>query len=173
MALLLRTVSRRSTRLFNPQISIPLSQNGVSVRNASAMAVPTTSHLENLSHDAKVRNKILFDSDVLLMITQKEASLPNHDPPSDSQTAALVSDHMPYMVATYVRPPPMMVKGEGCYLWDIENRRYLDFTAGIAVNSLGHSDPEIAKLMGQQVSNTISCLQTTRIHHQQPTFLVI
>lgn len=55
------------------------------------------------------------------------------------------------MVATYVRPPPMMVKGEGCYLWDAENRQYLDFTAGIAVNALGHSDPEIAKLLYQQV----------------------
>lgn len=63
----------------------------------------------------------------------------------------MVSEHTKYMVATYVRPPPMMVKGEGCYLWDIENRRYLDFTAGIAVNALGHCDPEMAKLMGQQV----------------------
>lgn len=45
----------------------------------------------------------------------------------------------------------MMVKGEGCYLWDVENRRYLDFTAGIAVNSLGHADPEMVKLMAQQV----------------------
>lgn len=55
------------------------------------------------------------------------------------------------MVATYVRPPPMMVKGEGCYLWDIENRRFLDFTAGIAVNSLGHADPEIVRIISQQV----------------------
>lgn len=55
------------------------------------------------------------------------------------------------MVATYVRPPPMMVKGEGCYLWDVENRKYLDFTAGIAVNALGHCDPEMSKLMAQQV----------------------
>ena len=60
---------------------------------------------------------------------------------------------MPYMVATYIRPPLMIVKGEGCYLWDIENRRYLDFTAGIAVNALGHCDPEMAKLIGQQVSD--------------------
>ena len=45
----------------------------------------------------------------------------------------------------------MMAKGEGCYLWDIENRIYLDFTAGIAVNSLGHCDPEISKLLYQQV----------------------
>lgn len=54
------------------------------------------------------------------------------------------------MVATYVRPQPMMIKGEGCYLWDVENRRYLDFTAGIAVDSLGHADPEMAQLLAQQ-----------------------
>lgn len=55
------------------------------------------------------------------------------------------------MVPTYVRPAPMMMKGQGCYLWDMENRRYLDLTAGIAVNSLGHCDPEIAKIIAEQV----------------------
>lgn len=55
------------------------------------------------------------------------------------------------MVKTYVRPPPMFVKGEGSYLWDVENRKYLDFTAGIAVNALGHCDPEMTKLIAQQV----------------------
>lgn len=54
------------------------------------------------------------------------------------------------MVPTYVRPPPVFHKGEGCYLWDVENRRYLDFTAGIAVNALGHCDPEMSKIMYQQ-----------------------
>ncbi|KAL9611737.1 MAG: hypothetical protein Q9167_003623 [Letrouitia subvulpina] len=85
----------------------------------------------------------------------KEASLPNADPPSDSPTAAQLRQHTPYMVATYVRPPPLMVKGEGCYLWDAENRRYLDFTAGIAVNSLGHCDPEMTKLIAQQAGTLI------------------
>lgn len=47
----------------------------------------------------------------------------------------------------------MMIKGQGCYLWDMENRRYLDFTAGIAVNSLGHCDPEITKVIAEQVRN--------------------
>jgi predicted acetylornithine/succinylornithine family transaminase len=45
----------------------------------------------------------------------------------------------------------MFVKGEGCYLWDVENRKYLDFTAGIAVNALGHCDPEMSKIIAQQV----------------------
>jgi acetylornithine aminotransferase len=89
----------------------------------------------------------------MLITLKKEASLPNADPASDSQTAAIVGEHLQYMVATYIRPPPMMLKGEGCYLWDVENRKYLDFTAGIAVNALGHCDPGMAKLMGQQVSS--------------------
>ena len=55
------------------------------------------------------------------------------------------------MVPTYVRPPPMFQQGEGCYLYDVENRQYLDFTAGIAVNALGHCDPEMARLIAQQV----------------------
>lgn len=57
------------------------------------------------------------------------------------------------MVATYARPPPVFVKGEGSYIWDIDNRKYLDFTAGIAVNALGHCDPEFTNLIAQQVSH--------------------
>ncbi|KAK4634357.1 Acetylornithine aminotransferase, mitochondrial [Fulvia fulva] len=85
-----------------------------------------------------------------LKAIEKEASLRTPDPPSDSQTARLVNSHTPYMVPTYVRPPPVFHKGEGCYLWDVENRQYLDFTAGIAVNALGHCDPEMSKILYQQ-----------------------
>ncbi|KAF4851772.1 Acetylornithine aminotransferase [Colletotrichum siamense] len=82
----------------------------------------------------------------------KEASVPNPDPTEDSPSAALVREHAPYMVATYARPPPVFVKGQGSVLWDVDNRQYLDFTAGIAVNALGHCDPEITKLMTEQGS---------------------
>ncbi|KAL2197126.1 pyridoxal phosphate-dependent transferase [Corynascus similis CBS 632.67] len=81
---------------------------------------------------------------------RRDAALPNPDPAEDSASAALIREHAPYMVATYARPPPVFVRGEGSYLWDIENRKYLDFTAGIAVNSLGHCDPELSKLIAQQ-----------------------
>ncbi|GKT56444.1 acetylornithine aminotransferase [Colletotrichum tofieldiae] len=79
-----------------------------------------------------------------------QASVPNPDPTEDSASAALVREHAPYMVATYARPPPVFVKGQGSVLWDVENRQYLDFTAGIAVNALGHCDPELTKLMTEQ-----------------------
>jgi acetylornithine aminotransferase len=45
----------------------------------------------------------------------------------------------------------MFEKGEGCYMWDVENRKYLDFTAGIAVNALGHCDAGVAQVISEQV----------------------
>jgi len=81
---------------------------------------------------------------------EKDATLLTPDPPADSQTRRMVDSYAPYMVATYVRPPPVFHKGEGCFLYDIENRQYLDFTAGIAVNALGHCDPEMSRILYQQ-----------------------
>jgi acetylornithine aminotransferase len=59
------------------------------------------------------------------------------------------------MVPTYVRPNPVFVKGQGSYLWDMDNRRFLDLTAGIAVNALGHCDPEITKVISEQAETLI------------------
>ena len=80
------------------------------------------------------------------------AGVPNPDPTEESASGQLVREHAPYMVTTYARPPPVFVKGAGSYLWDIENRKFLDFTAGIAVNSLGHCDPTFSQLIAEQVS---------------------
>ncbi|KAK4462472.1 acetylornithine and succinylornithine aminotransferase [Cladorrhinum samala] len=88
--------------------------------------------------------------------TAAQASrLPNPDPTEDSASARLVAEHAPYMVATYSRPPPVFVKGQGSYLWDVENRKYLDFTAGIAVNSLGHCDAEMSEILAEQAKTLI------------------
>jgi acetylornithine aminotransferase len=126
---------------------------------SSASAAVANSNLPGSLKDAIIVSANFFLAErqgnlknmVLTRTIQKETSLPTPDPSESSQTARLVNDQLPYMVPTYVRPPPMFQKGEGCYLWDVENRRYLDFTAGIAVNALGHCDPEMAKLLGQQV----------------------
>ncbi|KAJ4326945.1 acetylornithine aminotransferase [Fusarium piperis] len=83
------------------------------------------------------------------------SSLPNADPSPDSKSAAIVNEHAPYMVATYARPPPVFVKGEGSWLWDAEDRKFLDFTAGIAVNGLGHCDPEFTRLLTEQAKTLV------------------
>ena len=48
-----------------------------------------------------------------------------------------------------------MVQGKGCVLYDNENRAYLDFTAGIAVNSLGHADPALTRIIENQAETLI------------------
>ncbi len=46
----------------------------------------------------------------------------------------------------------LMTRGEGAYLWDAEGRRYLDFLAGIAVNSLGHAHPVFVEAIAKQAA---------------------
>jgi acetylornithine/N-succinyldiaminopimelate aminotransferase len=51
---------------------------------------------------------------------------------------------------TYARAPIAFERGEGVYLWDTDGRRYLDFYAGIAVNCLGHSHPQLVEALKAQ-----------------------
>ena len=60
------------------------------------------------------------------------------------------ADHCPLM-PTYGPPSVMFVRGEGCWLWDRDGTRYLDFLSGIAVVSLGHAHPKVAEAVAEQV----------------------
>ncbi|GAA5025314.1 acetylornithine transaminase [Microbacterium fluvii] len=46
----------------------------------------------------------------------------------------------------------MFVRGEGAYLWDDADRRYLDFLAGIAVDALGHAHPAFVEAISAQAA---------------------
>ena len=54
------------------------------------------------------------------------------------------------VMPTYGHPTVSFERGEGAYLFDTEGRRYLDFAAGIAVNSLGHSHPHLVAALQSQ-----------------------
>ncbi len=54
------------------------------------------------------------------------------------------------LAPTYSQYPVALVRGEGCYVWDIEGKRYLDFATGIATVSLGHCHPRIVKALKEQ-----------------------
>jgi acetylornithine aminotransferase len=56
---------------------------------------------------------------------------------------AVVEDEAKYIVGTYKRAQVVFVAGRGCKLYDIDGREYLDMAAGIAVNALGHCDPDL------------------------------
>jgi 4-aminobutyrate aminotransferase len=49
----------------------------------------------------------------------------------------------------------VMDHGKGAEVWDVDGNRYIDFSAGIAVNSTGHSHPEIVKVIQEQAGKFI------------------
>jgi acetylornithine/N-succinyldiaminopimelate aminotransferase len=53
---------------------------------------------------------------------------------------------------TFGTPKRVFVRGEGCYLWDVEGRRYLDLLAGLAVNALGHAHPTVLSAVTGQIA---------------------
>jgi acetylornithine/N-succinyldiaminopimelate aminotransferase len=52
---------------------------------------------------------------------------------------------------TYGPPRRVFVRGEGCYVWDEDGRRYLDLLGGLAVNVLGHGHPALTTAVTDQL----------------------
>ena len=58
---------------------------------------------------------------------------------------------------TYNRFPIALEKGEGMYVYDESGKKYLDFVAGIAVNSLGHNHKKLVSAIAKQAETLIHC----------------
>lgn len=62
--------------------------------------------------------------------------------------------------------PVLAARGEGAYLYDEDDRRYLDFTAGIGVTSTGHCHPRVVAAIREQAGNLIHGQYTTIMHRR-------
>lgn len=60
-----------------------------------------------------------------------------------------------YLLQNYSRYPLVLQRGKGCWLYDIDGRRYLDLISGIGVNSLGHAHPRITRVIRDQAARLI------------------
>jgi acetylornithine/N-succinyldiaminopimelate aminotransferase len=70
-----------------------------------------------------------------------------------------------YLMQTGRRLPVTFVRGEGCLLYDEDGKEYLDMVAGIAVNVLGHSHPDIARALTGQARTLI---HTSNLYFTRP-----
>lgn len=59
---------------------------------------------------------------------------------------------IPSVLPTYIRAPLHFVKGEGTWLIEADGRRFLDLGAGIAVNVLGHANPDLVAALTTQAN---------------------
>jgi acetylornithine/N-succinyldiaminopimelate aminotransferase len=60
-----------------------------------------------------------------------------------------------FILQTYTRQPVVIERGEGCYVYDTEGRRYLDLVAGIATVSIGHSNKYLVERVREQLEKLI------------------
>lgn len=65
----------------------------------------------------------------------------------------------------YRRLPVSLVRGKGTRVWDSQNKEYIDFLAGIAVNALGHSHPAMIEALHTQANKLI---HISNIYYNEP-----
>ncbi|MGO9136811.1 MAG: acetylornithine transaminase [Syntrophales bacterium] len=73
-----------------------------------------------------------------------------------------------YIMSTYKRFPIVLVRGSGAKVWDSNGKEYLDFVAGIAVCSLGHSHPKVVEAIRKQVE---ILTHVSNLYHIEPQIL--
>ena len=69
------------------------------------------------------------------------------------------------LMYTYRRYPAVIERGEGCRVWDVEGKAYLDFLGGLAVDSLGHAPPAVVETVARQAAQLI---QTSNLLYTIP-----
>jgi len=62
----------------------------------------------------------------------------------------IINEYANYMVPFYAPANFVVKKASGSLVWDLRNKKYIDFTAGIAVTNLGHSNKELTSILKKQ-----------------------
>ncbi|PRY69748.1 acetylornithine aminotransferase [Glaciihabitans tibetensis] len=73
---------------------------------------------------------------------------------TDTETASTgwADRYRAAMMGSAPAPLALLERGDGAYVWDADGNKYLDFLAGIAVNSLGHNHPVLVAAVTRQAS---------------------
>src|SRR5205823_2152111 len=69
------------------------------------------------------------------------------------------------LMTTYKRYPIVAERGEGCRLWDVDGRAYLDFLGGLAVDVLGHAPRVLTEAVARQAAELV---QTSNLLYTRP-----
>lgn len=85
------------------------------------------------------------------------------------ETADIIQLEAEYVLQTYVRPDVVFTHGAGTMLFDSTGKEYLDFTSGIAVTALGHSDPEWVSAVCDQAGKLV---HVSNLYHTAPHVLL-
>jgi len=73
----------------------------------------------------------------------------------------------PHVMNTYGRVPIALSHGQGCRVWDVNGKSYLDALGGIAVNTLGHNHPKLVPALQDQIAKIIHSSNYYHVPNQE------
>ena len=74
-----------------------------------------------------------------------------------TSNAEVIENGDKYLYGNHVRMPIAMKGGKGCWVYDEDGNRYLDYVGGIAVNGLGHCHPRIVECLKERAETMLHC----------------
>ena len=80
---------------------------------------------------------------------------------------AFIEAASPHTMNTYGRLPIALSHGQGCRVWDVNGKEYLDALGGIAVNTLGHNHPRLVPALQDQVARIIHSCNYYHVPNQE------
>ena len=81
--------------------------------------------------------------------------------------APFIEAASPHVMNTYGRVPIALSHGQGCRVWDVNGKHYLDALGGSAVNTLGHNHPKLVPALQDQLSKLIHTSNYYHIPNQE------
>ncbi|KAK8480827.1 hypothetical protein V6N13_063205 [Hibiscus sabdariffa] len=81
-----------------------------------------------------------------------DVEAPNPLKSKSNRSREVIEEEGRVLVGTYARAPVVLSSGKGCKLYDPDGREFLDCAAGIAVNALGHGDPDWIRAITEQAN---------------------
>lgn len=84
---------------------------------------------------------------------------------ASAATKKLVATGKQYYVPNYKPRETILDRGKGARIWDIDGNDYIDFGAGIAVNGLGHQDPDLVKVL---ITQAKKLWHTSNVFYTEP-----
>ena len=88
-------------------------------------------------------------------------------PAIDANAPHFIEAASPHVMNTYGRLPIALSHGQGCRVWDVNGKSYLDALGGIAVNTLGHNHPKLVPALQEQIAKIIHSCNYYHVPHQE------
>jgi acetylornithine aminotransferase len=86
---------------------------------------------------------------------------------TDAVASPFIEASSPHVMNTYGRLPIALSHGQGCRVWDVNGKSYLDALGGIAVNTLGHNHPKLVPALQDQIAKIIHSSNYYHVPNQE------